>query len=119
MAVRAATISDASPIASLAIELGYHATEADMASCISDLLHQVSVVFDSDLDGAEAIVDYLAPETAESPDGTLDLRVKSHAKVAPIEPRRGYWNPRQRTLRAAAAAQQESRATIRDTISLA
>ena len=39
MAVRVATISDASSIASLAIELGYHATEADMASCISDLLY--------------------------------------------------------------------------------
>ena len=54
MAVRVATISDASAIASLSIELGYHATETEMASRIPKLLHESSAVFISELDGAIA-----------------------------------------------------------------
>lgn len=54
MAVRVATISDASSIASLTIELGYHATEAEMASRIPRLLHESSAVFVSELDGTTA-----------------------------------------------------------------
>lgn len=51
MAIRVATISDASAIASLVIELGYQVTEAEMASRIPKLLHQSSAVFVSELDG--------------------------------------------------------------------
>jgi len=54
MAVRVATISDASAIASLTIEPGYYATEAEMASRILKLLHESSAVFVSELDGAIA-----------------------------------------------------------------
>ena len=54
MAVRVATISDASAIASLTIEPGYYATEAEMASRILKLLDESSAVFVSELDGAIA-----------------------------------------------------------------